>query len=276
MRQARESRDRPILNAFWRVAPSVRFRDRAMLDAFVFFRAAAFKVRTSAVVHARRFDFLAIQTSPLVEKKGHACSRDPRRRKRKSHWRRLVLEHKTSDASPFDTAPNRRAPFAGLLSILAASPPSPGQDTCQDRLGVAETITLVVVQPCLGAQRLRYRQSQFLGASAHSASPRRLCRLSPLCRTAPLRLSCGRPPSLEANSCPMVGNIGSRPAAVASKNVLAVKAGGAWGDDIGGTTRTGIVSCSTSLTFFIASARWHRWALGCHSSSPGVLSGTGF
>jgi len=41
-------------------------------------------------------------------------------------------------------------------------------------------------------------------------------------------------------------------------------------------TRTGIVSCSTSLTFFIASGRWHRWALGCHSSSPGVLSGMGF
>jgi hypothetical protein len=41
-------------------------------------------------------------------------------------------------------------------------------------------------------------------------------------------------------------------------------------------TRTGIVSCSTSHTFFIASRRWHRWASGCHSSSPGVLSGMGF
>jgi len=31
-----------------------------MLDARVFFLAAAFKVRTSAAVHVRRFDFLAI------------------------------------------------------------------------------------------------------------------------------------------------------------------------------------------------------------------------
>jgi hypothetical protein len=31
-----------------------------MLDARVFFLAAAFNVRTSAAVHARRFDFLAI------------------------------------------------------------------------------------------------------------------------------------------------------------------------------------------------------------------------
>ena len=38
----------------------------------------------------------------------------------------------------------------------------------------------------------------------------------------------------------------------------------------------GSVSRSTSLTFFIASGRWHRWALGCHSSLPGVLSGMGF
>jgi hypothetical protein len=41
-------------------------------------------------------------------------------------------------------------------------------------------------------------------------------------------------------------------------------------------TSTGSVSCSTSLTFFIASGRWHRWVLGCHSSPPGVLSGMGF
>jgi hypothetical protein len=31
-----------------------------MLDARVFFLAEVFKVRTSAAVHARRFDFLAI------------------------------------------------------------------------------------------------------------------------------------------------------------------------------------------------------------------------
>jgi hypothetical protein len=56
----RESSDNPRLNAFCRVAPSVRFSVRAMLAARVFFLAAVFKVRTSAAVHARRFDFLAI------------------------------------------------------------------------------------------------------------------------------------------------------------------------------------------------------------------------
>jgi hypothetical protein len=64
MRQARESSDSPRLNAFCRVAPSDRFSVRAMLDAFVFFRAAVFKVRTSAAVHERRLDFLAMQISP--------------------------------------------------------------------------------------------------------------------------------------------------------------------------------------------------------------------
>jgi hypothetical protein len=41
------------------VAPSVRFSVRAMLAARFFFFACVFNVRTSAVVHARRFDFLA-------------------------------------------------------------------------------------------------------------------------------------------------------------------------------------------------------------------------
>jgi hypothetical protein len=58
--QARESSDSPILNAFCRVAPSLRFKVRAMLGAFVFLFASVFSVRTWAVVHARRFDFLAI------------------------------------------------------------------------------------------------------------------------------------------------------------------------------------------------------------------------
>jgi hypothetical protein len=57
---ARESSDSPRLNAFWRVAPSVRFNVRAMLAARVFFLAVVFNMRTSVVVHARRFDFLAI------------------------------------------------------------------------------------------------------------------------------------------------------------------------------------------------------------------------
>jgi hypothetical protein len=70
MRQARESSDKPRLNAFCRVAPSDRFSVRAMLDAFVFFRAAVFKVRKSVAVHARRLDFLAMKVSPVGERKG--------------------------------------------------------------------------------------------------------------------------------------------------------------------------------------------------------------
>ena len=43
--QARESRDSPRLNAFCRVAPSVRFNVLAIRAAPVFFRASDFKVR---------------------------------------------------------------------------------------------------------------------------------------------------------------------------------------------------------------------------------------
>ena len=60
--QARELSDKPILNAFCRVAPSVRFSVLAILAACVFFRASVFNVRTCAGVHSRRFDiFLAIK-----------------------------------------------------------------------------------------------------------------------------------------------------------------------------------------------------------------------
>jgi hypothetical protein len=51
--QARESSDNPILNAFCRVAPSVRFRDLAILRAGVFFRAIVFSSRTCTDVQAR-------------------------------------------------------------------------------------------------------------------------------------------------------------------------------------------------------------------------------
>jgi len=44
-----------MLNAFWRVAPSVRFKVLAIRAACVFFRASAFKVLTCAGVHARLF-----------------------------------------------------------------------------------------------------------------------------------------------------------------------------------------------------------------------------
>jgi hypothetical protein len=62
--QARESSDNPRLNAFCRVAPSVRFKALASFLAGVFFRAADFSSRRSAAVHERRFDFLAIKQSP--------------------------------------------------------------------------------------------------------------------------------------------------------------------------------------------------------------------
>jgi hypothetical protein len=55
---ARESSDNPMLNAFCRVAPSVRLRVRAILPAGVFFRASDFSSRTFAVVQARLLDAL--------------------------------------------------------------------------------------------------------------------------------------------------------------------------------------------------------------------------
>jgi hypothetical protein len=50
-----------MLNAFCRVAPSVRFNFLAILAAGVFLRAMVFSSRTSVEVQARRFfDFLGI------------------------------------------------------------------------------------------------------------------------------------------------------------------------------------------------------------------------
>jgi hypothetical protein len=62
--RARESSDKPRLNAFCLVAPSVRFKAWAILAARVFLLAAAFNLRTSNGVHARRFDLLAIYFTP--------------------------------------------------------------------------------------------------------------------------------------------------------------------------------------------------------------------
>jgi hypothetical protein len=59
--QERESSDSPMLNAFWRVAPSVLFNFLAIFAAAVFFFASDFNSRISVAVQARRFfDFLAI------------------------------------------------------------------------------------------------------------------------------------------------------------------------------------------------------------------------
>jgi hypothetical protein len=54
----RASSDSPRMNAFWRVAPSVRFKVLAMRPACVFWRASDRKVLTSDEVHSRRFTAL--------------------------------------------------------------------------------------------------------------------------------------------------------------------------------------------------------------------------
>ncbi len=60
-----------MLNAFWRVAPSVLRNRLAIFAAVVFFFANVFSSRTSVAVHARRFfALLAInppfQCKPMV------------------------------------------------------------------------------------------------------------------------------------------------------------------------------------------------------------------
>jgi hypothetical protein len=61
----RESSDNPRLNAFCRVAPSLRLRLLAIFLAGVLLRAADFSSRTSALVQARLFEFLlAMYDSP--------------------------------------------------------------------------------------------------------------------------------------------------------------------------------------------------------------------
>jgi hypothetical protein len=63
-----------MLNAFCRVAPSVRFSVRAILAAGVFFFASVFSSRTCTDVHARRFDaFFAIKYLPVSNVKVPIC-----------------------------------------------------------------------------------------------------------------------------------------------------------------------------------------------------------
>jgi hypothetical protein len=67
--QARASSDNPILNAFCRVAPSLRFSVLAIWPACFFFRASAFNVRTCSGVHARRLvAFLAMPRLPILRR----------------------------------------------------------------------------------------------------------------------------------------------------------------------------------------------------------------
>ena len=59
-----------MLNAFCRVAPSVRFSLSAIRDARFFWRAIVLSMRTCSAVHARRFfTFFAIQQLPVSKKK---------------------------------------------------------------------------------------------------------------------------------------------------------------------------------------------------------------
>lgn len=52
----RESNERPMLNAFCRVAPSLRFKVLAIFPAGIFFRADDFNSRISADVQERLLD----------------------------------------------------------------------------------------------------------------------------------------------------------------------------------------------------------------------------
>jgi hypothetical protein len=62
----RESSDNPRLNAFCRVAPSLRLRALAIFLAGVLLRAADFNSRRSPLVQGRRFEFLlAMQVLPI-------------------------------------------------------------------------------------------------------------------------------------------------------------------------------------------------------------------
>ena len=54
----RESSDNPSMNAFCRVAASLRLRPFAIFLADILLRAADFSSRTSALVQCRRFEFL--------------------------------------------------------------------------------------------------------------------------------------------------------------------------------------------------------------------------
>ena len=58
-----------MLNAFCRVAPSVRFSLSAIRDARFFWRAIVLSMRTCSAVHARRFlAFFAIEQLPVIRK----------------------------------------------------------------------------------------------------------------------------------------------------------------------------------------------------------------
>src|ERR1700730_10728363 len=65
--QPRVSNETPRAKSFWRVAPSVLLRDRAIFPAGVFARARAFSSRMSFLVHSRRLEFFLAISSPFLK-----------------------------------------------------------------------------------------------------------------------------------------------------------------------------------------------------------------
>jgi hypothetical protein len=62
----RDLNDRPNPDSFWRVAPSVRPRARAIIAIGILRRASPLSSRTSLSVHARRFVALLAMSFPFV------------------------------------------------------------------------------------------------------------------------------------------------------------------------------------------------------------------
>jgi hypothetical protein len=70
----RDLSDRPNPDSFWRVAPSVRPRARAIVAIGVLRRASPLSSRTSLSVHARRFVALLVMSFPFVRNLNARCA----------------------------------------------------------------------------------------------------------------------------------------------------------------------------------------------------------
>jgi hypothetical protein len=70
----RDLSDRPNPDSFWRVAPSVRPRARAIVAIGVLRRASPLSSRTSLSVHARRFVALLVMSFPFVINLNARCA----------------------------------------------------------------------------------------------------------------------------------------------------------------------------------------------------------
>jgi hypothetical protein len=93
-----------MLNAFCRVALSVRFSVLAILAARVFFRASNVNARICSGVHGRRFVvFLAIKNSLLWKGDVVALRVNKNNAKKRSAWinSNFCLEYKIKKTPPF-------------------------------------------------------------------------------------------------------------------------------------------------------------------------------